>query len=457
MNKIYYDDALACFVSIANNVFGKDVLERNVFLRDAQGKLTFVYQNEVLQTNKVNKFIKESSNKLSQYLDDDYIIATPDDLFDDSLKQKEKWRQIKVSYSGVSFNINLIERRIVGSDWLTSVNNINSKPAKIVFSSIKGGVGRTTAICIIAAHFSREGKRVLTIDMDLEAPGLGSMLIKPDVMPKFGLLDYFVESSLDNTDDKFMVDLVGSSWVSDGKGRVDVIPALGSLSLQNPENVLGKISRAYLSESDVINQSLLMTNLQKLMDYYSQINRYDIILIDARSGLHETTASLLVGLGANIFFFGVNQPQTILGFELLFSHLKVYNSANEEWANKLRFIHAKASAEQDLVFPELIETNIKKYFYNLPKVETSIDLDSLKDTFELDWSNESEDVIHLTEELDENEHIITINYDARYHDFDPLENPGILTSDFYQEAFSSLIKEVDGILNGYTLTEVDFD
>ncbi len=61
MNKIYYDDALACFVSIANNVFGKDVLERNVFLRDAQGKLTFVYQNEVLQTNKVNKFIKESS------------------------------------------------------------------------------------------------------------------------------------------------------------------------------------------------------------------------------------------------------------------------------------------------------------------------------------------------------------------------------------------------------------
>ncbi|MDR4844754.1 AAA family ATPase [Klebsiella quasipneumoniae] len=195
-----------------------------------------------MQTNKVNKFIKESSNKLSQYLDDDYIIATPDDLFDDSLKQKEKWRQIKVSYSGVSFNINLIERRIVGSDWLTSVNNINSKPAKIVFSSIKGGVGRTTAICIIAAHFSREGKRVLTIDMDLEAPGLGSMLIKPDVMPKFGLLDYFVESSLDNTDDKFMVDLVGSSWVSDGKGRVDVIPALGSLSLQNPENVLGKIS-----------------------------------------------------------------------------------------------------------------------------------------------------------------------------------------------------------------------
>jgi hypothetical protein len=40
MNEIYYDDALACFVSIVNDVFGKDVLERNVFLRDAQGKLT---------------------------------------------------------------------------------------------------------------------------------------------------------------------------------------------------------------------------------------------------------------------------------------------------------------------------------------------------------------------------------------------------------------------------------
>ncbi len=40
------------------------------------------------------------------------------------------------------------------------------------FYSYKGGVGRTMALANVAELFYREGRRVLMIDWDLEAPGL---------------------------------------------------------------------------------------------------------------------------------------------------------------------------------------------------------------------------------------------------------------------------------------------
>ncbi len=40
------------------------------------------------------------------------------------------------------------------------------------FYSYKGGVGRTMALANVAELFLRQGRRVLMIDWDLEAPGL---------------------------------------------------------------------------------------------------------------------------------------------------------------------------------------------------------------------------------------------------------------------------------------------
>ena len=42
----------------------------------------------------------------------------------------------------------------------------------VTFYSYKGGVGRTMALANVAAMLAKEGRRVLLIDFDLEAPGL---------------------------------------------------------------------------------------------------------------------------------------------------------------------------------------------------------------------------------------------------------------------------------------------
>ena len=42
----------------------------------------------------------------------------------------------------------------------------------VTFYSYKGGVGRTMALANVAAILAKQGRRVLLIDFDLEAPGL---------------------------------------------------------------------------------------------------------------------------------------------------------------------------------------------------------------------------------------------------------------------------------------------
>ncbi|AUX22420.1 uncharacterized protein SOCEGT47_029230 [Sorangium cellulosum] len=44
---------------------------------------------------------------------------------------------------------------------------------KVTFYSYKGGVGRTLAMLNVAALLAQRGRRVLVVDFDLEAPGLG--------------------------------------------------------------------------------------------------------------------------------------------------------------------------------------------------------------------------------------------------------------------------------------------
>lgn len=73
---------------------------------------------------------------------------------------------------------------------------------------------------------------------------------------------------------------------------------------------------------------------------------YDVVFVDARAGLNETTAATIQGLGADVLFFGVDTPQTWEGYKYFFSHLARYKSQDDseiDWRYKIKIVHAKAS------------------------------------------------------------------------------------------------------------------
>src|SRR5438067_10403855 len=74
-------------------------------------------------------------------------------------------------------------------------NNTDGKV--ITFYSYKGGAGRSMALANVAWILASNGKRVLAVDWDLEAPGLHRyfhpFLLDPELRSSEGLLEFVTE------------------------------------------------------------------------------------------------------------------------------------------------------------------------------------------------------------------------------------------------------------------------
>ena len=204
----------------------------------------------------------------------------------------------------------VLDRRIAGADWLVTPTSRTASPPRFVFASLKGGVGRSTALAIAAAEQARVGRNVLAIDLDLEAPGLGTMLLTEGRYPEYGALDYLVESSIDDIDQRRLEDFIAVSDLTSGQGLVHVLPATGARSYKFPQNYLPKLSRAFLEEIGDEGTTSVRQRIANMIDSFVGRRHYDVVLIDARAGLAELTAGPLLALGAYVLLFGSTQRQT---------------------------------------------------------------------------------------------------------------------------------------------------
>jgi Mrp family chromosome partitioning ATPase len=442
--RAYFDDSLPAFAEVVAEQWGRNGTDRNIFLRDASGRLTLVVldpDKDVVERHALGKI---AAQRLGSYVDSaQYAVMTPDELFDDSLKNPEGARRIVVA----NLEVRLIDRRVVGADWLQTPTLREQTPVRMVFASLKGGVGRSTALCVLAAHLASRGRRVLALDMDLEAPGLGNLLLSSETLPEFGLLDYLVERGIGIVDPEFLLDMVGPSWLGGGRGRVDVIPAVGRRSLANPQNVLSKIARAYLAGVELGREKTsFTTHMRDLVQQVAQPTRYDVVLIDARAGLHETTASAILGLGAEVFLFGTDQPQTLAGFRLLLAHLGTLPTAEGDWRDRLRVVQAKAQLGTRSEFSSAVEALLEEYLYRQESGEFKPDMSDLKSTFDVEWDDFAPNANIIDDDYSP-ELAISISEDENFRIFDPSANREILDRHLYEAAFGEFLDVASSIVD----------
>ena len=246
-----------------------------------------------------------------------------------------------------NFHCYLVERRALGQDWVIQPTEKNGHPPRFVFYSLKGGVGRSTALLLWGRNLAAQGKKVLLVDSDLEAPGLGAQLLSFDGLPQFGVLDWLVEDLSGSADDKLVAAMTAQSLVSEEPGLL-VVPALGAQAEQFPDNVIAKLARAYLEGEDNSPQGLgLAYRLRRMIEMLEVRERPDVVLIDSRSGLHETVAANLLHLDAEVLLFAVDLPVNWRGYRYLFSHLKqLAQSAAPPmapvWRERFKMVHARA-------------------------------------------------------------------------------------------------------------------
>jgi hypothetical protein len=224
--------------------------------------------------------------------------------------------------------IYLLDRLMTNRDWLrTPLVQRAPVPTAVAFS-LKGGVGRSTAFAAWAYHLARLGRRVLAVDLDLEAPGLQTLLLRQeaeesprDRRPDYGVVDWLVEQHVTQADSALLEEMLGSVELAPGTpGEIQVIPAFGRKTRQ----YVTKLGRAYLSvmTDDGAEQGFAEGILALLHAVAARPETFDVALLDVRAGLHDIGAAAVTRLGAHAFLFARNDPQTWTAYAHLFEHLK---------------------------------------------------------------------------------------------------------------------------------------
>jgi MinD-like ATPase involved in chromosome partitioning or flagellar assembly len=147
-----------------------------------------------------------------------------------------------------------------------------------MFYSYKGGSGRTVAAGNIAAALAKQGKRVLVIDMDFEAPGLHDVF-RVENTDKFeqrqGIQDYLRgKLTLEELNQEAIIDLTAE----EGLSRHYSIPDNACLLY------LMATPRAVVVFSDEFD---LHPKMEDLKDYFQEAYDLDYIILDAASGIRE--------------------------------------------------------------------------------------------------------------------------------------------------------------------------
>jgi MinD-like ATPase involved in chromosome partitioning or flagellar assembly len=203
----------------------------------------------------------------------------------------------------------------------------------ITFYSYKGGTGRSMALANVAWILASQGRRVLVIDWDLEAPGLhryfAPFLEDPELASSPGLIDFVCEFSeaarvAAKTTPATSASSSGDTTSSDpwhapflsllrytysldaqfGEGTVDFVPA----GQQGPGYALRVNGFNWQDFYEKLGGGLLLEGLKKRLR-----EDYDFVLIDSRTGISDTSGVCTVQMPDElVVLFTLNQ-QSIKG------------------------------------------------------------------------------------------------------------------------------------------------
>jgi hypothetical protein len=339
-----FDDAPPTFARLLIESIGVEAACEGRIVRDIYGRVSFVTPRRHDSNHDV--LLARAAQVLGPYGEPaaHLVISLSNDLpgFNDLAQEPS----IGVEVEGHP-EARLIDRRLAGDDWLMRPKPLVSNPSRLIFYSVKGGVGRSTGLAIAAADFAARGYNVLVLDFDLEAPGLGTLLLAPEDIPQYGVVDWFAAVAAGADADSLIPDMIGQSSFTSAQAVVDVVPAAGGV----PGAYLSKLARAYMpgSAGDQYAGFSFPKKANLLVDQLVSRRQYDVVLIDARAGLHETSGGLVLGMGAKSLLFGVDTSQTFDDFNLLFSAFR--NSfdprmGGSDLRGAFKMVHAKTPRDE---------------------------------------------------------------------------------------------------------------
>ncbi len=191
----------------------------NFLGQGSEVNLYFVSSNSVDVLAVSDKFLKLSKNSrdemIKKWFDDNFPKIQP---LLQSLYTKEE-------ATALNIEVKEFDRLEKPSSWFDLINlgnndayvsrNHSNSARTIAFYSFKGGVGRTTALIHVAWELASRGKKIVVVDLDLEAPSI-HQAFGNYIAPKTGLVDFLYQKAIIGKQEKSHIqitDIIGEVTV----------------------------------------------------------------------------------------------------------------------------------------------------------------------------------------------------------------------------------------------------
>lgn len=318
MTRLRFDRVIPTATSLLNNFLAVNTIETTL-VRDGFGALSVILPTDALSDPSAwSQLARQLHQNLGAYSPgEDQVLLRQCDLLDpsDIINSPDRVRLPDVP------NVWLVDRLQTNQDWLREpLVDHPPLPTAVAFS-IKGGVGRTTAFALWAWSLARTGKKIVLIDLDLEAPGVAGLLLDEDHMPDYGLMDWLVEALNGQADASLLGECLADwSLARDEPGRIQILPAFGKKTCE----YVNKLGRIYMPtfSTDTGKFSGLAERLNLLLEQLANLSdKPDLVMLDSRAGLHDIGSAAVTRLGAEVFMFARDDHQSWQAYRHLFGHL----------------------------------------------------------------------------------------------------------------------------------------
>lgn len=293
-------------------------------IRDIYGRLRFAVDCSAAEfPAEARRHLEAAQSSLAPYATSEELLFRDSFSFPERVFGSPDWHRTIVSL-GVNeddealgeVEVMLLDRQVTGQDWLKPGQAAKGHLHRLVFFGLKGGVGRSTALCMAAWGLARAGKRVLLVDFDLESPGLSGLVLPPERVAAFGVMDWLVEDAV-GQGDSVLPEMVSASPLGEStQGAIRVAAAMG----QQETDYLAKLARAYADVPSPQGPQRLGERLRHLVEALEARENPDVVLIDSRAGLHDLAAAAITGLADTALLFATDSAQTWQGYRQLFAH-----------------------------------------------------------------------------------------------------------------------------------------
>ncbi|MFJ7529369.1 KGGVGR-motif variant AAA ATPase [Streptomyces griseus] len=300
-----------------------------LLVRDVLGRFSLVVDDgdedrgEVASGEQANRWRESFTARLGRYCGERPLTLTSATRLPKSLTASPRAMEVAAA-TPTTGSIRFLDNTVVGEDWshvtTPSAAEVGAtRTRRTALYGFKGGVGRTTAAAMLARRLADEGNIVLVVDLDLESPGVGPLLLAGGSLCRYGVVDHIVESALGNADGLEIV--TRSAYEPRNKGELWIAPARGTGTEGVPYAYVDKLNRVYAdAEGGRFADRLAATvrACEQAVERGDSARLPDVVLLDSRAGIHDVAAVTISHLCDYALLFGADSDQTWAGYRDLF-------------------------------------------------------------------------------------------------------------------------------------------